>query len=269
MGDYVFISYACEDHNFVLKLATELKDRGISVWLDQWDIPAGADWDQSIDSALHDCSQFLIILSPAAVASKQVRGELQTALDENKPIVPVLRQACQIPRVLRLIQYVDFTSSGPGGEPTFDRLVRALHMPEAGHSPQGAAPLTGQSRRLWLYGGMGGLLVLGLLFAWLWPLIPHKEIPIPPPPSVLQGHLQVNVNVDAARVTVDGIGTGVARRQAPLFWSNLKAGIVRIRVEADGYEPQDRRVNIVANESAQVGFVLIKHLAPEKTRTPP
>jgi hypothetical protein len=62
MGDYVFISYAREDHDFVLKLATELKDQGISVWLDQWDIPAGADWDQSIDSALHDCSQFLIIL---------------------------------------------------------------------------------------------------------------------------------------------------------------------------------------------------------------
>ena len=46
MGEYVFISYAREDDDFVLKLATELKDRGISVWLDQWDIPAGADWDQ-------------------------------------------------------------------------------------------------------------------------------------------------------------------------------------------------------------------------------
>jgi hypothetical protein len=207
MGDYVFISYAREDHDFVLKLATELKDRGISVWLDQWDIPAGADWDQNIDSALRDCAHFLIILSPAAVASKQVRGELQTALDDNKPIVPVLRRACQIPRVLRLIQYVDFTSSGPGGEPTFDRLVRALHMPEAGRSPQGEEPINGQSRRLWLYGVMGGLLVLGLLFAWLWPgLFQHKVDHVPSPPSVLQGHLQVNVNVDAARVSVDGIG---------------------------------------------------------------
>ena len=35
MGDYVFISYAREDHDFVLKLATELKDRGISVWLNK------------------------------------------------------------------------------------------------------------------------------------------------------------------------------------------------------------------------------------------
>lgn len=79
--------------------------------------------------------------------------------------MPVLRQACQIPRVLRLIQYVDFTGSGPSSEPTFDRLLRALHMPEAGHSSQGEEPITDQSRRLWLYGAIGGLLVLGLLFA--------------------------------------------------------------------------------------------------------
>jgi hypothetical protein len=169
---------------------------------------------------------------------------------------------------LRLIQYVDFSSSGLSGEPTFDRLVRALHMPEAGHSPQGEEPIPGQSRRLWLYGAMGGLLVLGLLFAWLWHLL-HLEIPGPPPLSVLQGHLQVNVNVDAARVSVDGIGIGVARRQAPLFLSNLKAGIARIRVEADGYEPQERRVNISVNEWTQAGFVLTKHLDPEKTRTTP
>ena len=52
------------------------------------------------------------------------------------------------------------------------------------------------------------------------------------------------MNVDAARVSVDGIGLGMARRQAPLFLSNLKTGMVRIRVEADGYEPQERRVNI-------------------------
>lgn len=27
------------------------------MWLDQWDIPAEADWDQTIDRALHECDR--------------------------------------------------------------------------------------------------------------------------------------------------------------------------------------------------------------------
>jgi hypothetical protein len=43
MGDRVFICYDREDEEFVLKLAASLKNRGVPVWLDQWDIPSEAD----------------------------------------------------------------------------------------------------------------------------------------------------------------------------------------------------------------------------------
>jgi hypothetical protein len=124
MGNHIFISYAHKDQSFVHHLATQLKSRGAPIWLDQWDIPAGANWNQSIDSALYGCGQFLIVLSPAAVASSQVQGELQMALDEHKPIVPVLHQACQVPRLLRSIQYVDFTGVSPDDTPALERLAR-------------------------------------------------------------------------------------------------------------------------------------------------
>jgi formylglycine-generating enzyme required for sulfatase activity len=129
MGDHVFICYARKDEDFVLKLAANLKQRGVPVWLDQWDIPPSADWDLTIDDALYDCARFLIVLSPAARASREVRGELRTALDENKPIVPVLYQACRVPRQLRLIQHVDFTSSGPDDEALLGQVLRALGVP--------------------------------------------------------------------------------------------------------------------------------------------
>jgi hypothetical protein len=122
MGDHVFICYAREDEDFVLKLATNLKDRGVSIWLDQWDIPPGADWDQTIDGALQECAQFLIVLSPIAVTSKEVRSELRTALNLNKLIVPVLHQRCHIPRQLQVIQYVDFTSGGPPSGKVFPNV---------------------------------------------------------------------------------------------------------------------------------------------------
>ncbi len=88
MGNHIFICYAREDTDFVLKLAANLKDRGVPIWLDQWDIPPGARWNRAIDNALYECAQLLIVLSPAAVASEEVEGEWCTALDEGKPIVP-------------------------------------------------------------------------------------------------------------------------------------------------------------------------------------
>jgi formylglycine-generating enzyme required for sulfatase activity len=130
MGDHVFICYARQDQDFVLKLAANLKERGVPVWLDQWDIPASADWDLTIDNALYDCAQFLIVLSPAARASREVRGELRTALDENKLIVPVLYQTCRIPRQLRLIQHVDFTACGPDDGAALGQVLGALGVSE-------------------------------------------------------------------------------------------------------------------------------------------
>ena len=49
---FVFVCYAREDQEFAHRLAKTVKERGVRVWLDQWDIPASADWDHSIDEAL-------------------------------------------------------------------------------------------------------------------------------------------------------------------------------------------------------------------------
>lgn len=42
MSDHVFICYARKDEQFVLELATHLKQRGVPVWVDQWEIVPGA-----------------------------------------------------------------------------------------------------------------------------------------------------------------------------------------------------------------------------------
>jgi hypothetical protein len=125
MGDQVFVCYTRKDEAFVLKLATNLKNQGVPIWLDQWDILPAEDWDRSIDKALYRCKYFLIILSSTSVDSNEVRGELRTALDENKAIVPVLYQSCQIPRQLRLIQYIDFTSRSPDDKKALEPILAA------------------------------------------------------------------------------------------------------------------------------------------------
>ncbi len=123
---FTFVCYAREDQSFVRELASELKAKGIRVWVDQLDIRVGENWDKKIDEALYGCNQFLIVLSPTAVDSTEVRGELRTALDENKRIVPVIYQTCRVPRQLRSIQHIDFSSTDLKNAELLQQLLHAL-----------------------------------------------------------------------------------------------------------------------------------------------
>jgi hypothetical protein len=106
----IFISYARKDQEFVLKLAGDLRQRGVDIWLDQDEIEAGSDrWDDQVEAALAACPKFLIVLSPASVESQNVKDELGFALDERKPIFPILYQQCTIPFRVRRFQRFDFT----------------------------------------------------------------------------------------------------------------------------------------------------------------
>ena len=124
--DHIFICYSRNDENFVLKLAKNLKRKGIPVWLDQWDIPYGADWNRTIDETLKECTRLLLILSPSSVGSDDVQGEWLSALDEGKAIVPILYQSCRIPVRLKSIQYIDFTSRSPDDKKAIEQIIKAL-----------------------------------------------------------------------------------------------------------------------------------------------
>lgn len=128
MAEQVFMCYAREDEDFVLKLAGALKQRGVPIWIDQWDIPGSADWDEEVERALAGSSHLVVVLSPASMKSREVRGEWRAALDDGKPVVPVLLQECRIHRLLRLIQYVDFTSRKPTDADAVGEVIRALGM---------------------------------------------------------------------------------------------------------------------------------------------
>lgn len=122
----VFVCYAHNDLDFVLALVTQLKERGVDIWIDKWFLVVGDDWNYEIDIALRNCTRFVIVLSPVAVESPEVQGELRTALDERKRIVPVLYQPCVIPRQLRTLLYADFTSGNATDQVGLEHLLRAI-----------------------------------------------------------------------------------------------------------------------------------------------
>ena len=105
----------------------KLENSGLSVWIDQWDIAEGDDWDIAIDAALYTFPGFLIVMSPASVESPAVRGELRAALSAKKHIFPVLYQKCpRPPRDLLNIQWTDLTAKGIEDETAIQSLVRRI-----------------------------------------------------------------------------------------------------------------------------------------------
>ncbi len=105
-----FISYSRVNKEFAIKLARELRSDGYLIWFDQFDIPTGSRWDDQVEKALEECEIFLLILTPAAIASQNVKDEIGYAIDNRKHILPVLLENCNVPLRLRRFQYVDFTT---------------------------------------------------------------------------------------------------------------------------------------------------------------
>jgi hypothetical protein len=130
-ASHTFICYARRDEAFVLDLARALRDRAIPIWLDQWNIQPGTDWDRSIDTALNESAAVLIVLSPDAVTSDEVLGELRLALDRRKRIIPLVYRPCEMPRQLRRRQWIDSTGSPTVSAAVLDRLEQALRDPES------------------------------------------------------------------------------------------------------------------------------------------
>ena len=121
----IFFSYGRDNSAFVLDLAKELRKAGANIWLDQLDIEPGTRWDRSIERALKASDTLLVVLSKDSVESNNVMDEVSYALEENKTVVPVLMETCEIPFRLRRLQYADFTENHKTGITT---LIKALRL---------------------------------------------------------------------------------------------------------------------------------------------
>ena len=125
MEQKIFFSYSRGDSKFALKLATELKNAGIKLWIDQLDLPAGKPWDIEIEKSLENSASLLVILSEKSVTSNNVLDEVSHALDNNKQIYPVVINNCKIPFRLKRLQHIDFTMDYDTG---LHHLLQALDV---------------------------------------------------------------------------------------------------------------------------------------------
>ncbi len=88
----VFISYTRTDELFAVNLTESLRTAGINVWLDVTDVPEDVDWKSAVLSALTHSGVMLMILSPSALQSPDLRAERQQFTISGKIILPVIYQ---------------------------------------------------------------------------------------------------------------------------------------------------------------------------------
>lgn len=86
----VFISYSRADAAFVRRLAAELEERGLDVWVDWEDIRKGADWRAKVHAGIDSARTVVPVLTEAFAQSAVCADEIEHAVKNNKRLVPVV-----------------------------------------------------------------------------------------------------------------------------------------------------------------------------------
>lgn len=119
----IFISYSHEDRVFANHLTSDLRRRGVKVYIDER-IHAGESWRQQLAVAIENTHAFVLLVSPPSVASEYVAWELDTAQALNKKIFPLMYRQTSVPPTIIALQYIDIEQDYEHG---LNQLAERLH----------------------------------------------------------------------------------------------------------------------------------------------
>ena len=122
----VFISYSHVDTAWANSFAAALRERGVPVWFDKFEITPGESLREALESGLRESDVFVAILSRESQVSPALFFELGAAIGMNKRVVAIVPNdfdTTQIPVEFRLRKYL--VRDSPEG--TADELSQALH----------------------------------------------------------------------------------------------------------------------------------------------
>jgi len=130
----VFISYSLENKDFVDKLAMQLVQHNVNIWLDRWELSLGDSIIDKVQEAADGASALLVILSNASVASEWCKRELSAGLlrelEEKRVVVmPVMLENCEVPIFARGKLYADFRTNFDDGLKTVLEGVAKITNP--------------------------------------------------------------------------------------------------------------------------------------------
>ena len=229
----VFISYHRSDAEIARRIRDDLTLRGAATWMDEFDIPPGAYWPDEIDKALASCTAVVGVLSPEAIASRNVKNEWDWALFNDRPLLLVLVHPCTVPHRYISLNWID--ASQVGLDSALELLASAAGLPTTPlpDSDRLPLPMTRYTRS-----GDGNV---------AWQLFGNGPIDLVLTPGAIS-HLEHNWTIAsraawlrrlgtlARVVTFDKRGTGLSDRVGRVLTLEERADDIRAVMDAAGFE---------------------------------
>jgi WD40 repeat protein len=126
----VFVSYSRKNKTFAERLARDLSDAGLDVWVDWRQIQGGELWQQEIYKGIDRSEILVFCLSPDSIVSEWCQREVLTAREKGRYIVPVMAvSALDILKQTSALSWladVHFINFADGYEAAFPELLDAL-----------------------------------------------------------------------------------------------------------------------------------------------
>lgn len=88
MDHDIFISYSSKQKSIADGVCHYLEENGFKCWMAPRDIPVGSEYGDLIEEAIKTSKVVVLVFSQAASISKWVKGEINVAFTEDKPILP-------------------------------------------------------------------------------------------------------------------------------------------------------------------------------------
>jgi len=110
----IFLSHNAKDKPFVRRIAEDLKQYGLRVWVDEAEINVGDSLIKKVSEGIDTTDYLGVVISRNSVKSNWVQKELSLAMSKeiaSKKVVvlPLLLEHCELPEFLRDKLYADFT----------------------------------------------------------------------------------------------------------------------------------------------------------------
>ncbi len=119
----VFISYSVKDKNTATTICHALEENGIRCWIAPRDQLAGVKYIVQITQAIRNCVVFVLIFSGNSNHSEDVISEVQTALDNEKIVIPFRIENTPMSDELRyMLKRVHWLDAYPDHQ-LFDNLI--------------------------------------------------------------------------------------------------------------------------------------------------
>jgi hypothetical protein len=113
-GFDVFLCHNSEDKPAVIKIAKELKGRGLKVWLDEWELRPGMGWQRALEKQIESIKSAAVFVGDKGTGPWQdmeIDAFLREFVKRGCPVIPVIFKGCKrkpkLPVFLRGMTWVD------------------------------------------------------------------------------------------------------------------------------------------------------------------